>query len=543
MFNEIDKYVENAAEFVYAGIMEVSVVALNVPDIIHERIDEQLLSMGLTTKQLEGVLRYCPSEFFFKDNRFNIMKPTKILAETLVPYVEKGNSVRTWGEVPITNDENILEMLRVYECNCDDFIVEQRIISVCAYHALTTPAYIQNELLKTHTHLMTDHEVGPSPFYHREHHKSLSREEFDRLQRISEQNQALLAENLQLANENAVVKAKNEVVEQNELKLRTIINELPIPIIIRSKCKLLFSNEVAKDQLFIKYNTEHLTSFFNDFDKHLIGSPSSKVKEHQFILTNGKKKYFLVKSIHMFFERKPAIMHSFVDITKEKENEQLVIRSEKMQIAGELAASVAHELRNPLTAIKGFFHVLKSSGEDKEMYYHIINDELNRIEQISGELLTLAKPHSENRRNYNLVQLIEEVKLLLTSESNMKSIEIILDAVQDEININCENTKIKQVFINLIKNAIDAMDDGGNIVITLKVIQETIEVQVIDQGCGIPEELLDKVGEPFYTTKEKGTGIGMMVCYQIIENHGGSIEVESKVNIGTTFTIRLPLLI
>jgi two-component system sporulation sensor kinase A len=96
------------------------------------------------------------------------------------------------------------------------------------------------------------------------------------------------------------------------------------------------------------------------------------------------------------------------------------------------------------------------------------------------------------------------------------------------------------VFINLIKNAIDAMENGGNIVLHVMEIKESIQIQVMDQGCGIPKELLDKIGEPFYTTKEKGTGIGLMVCYQIIENYGGMIEMDSTEGIGTTFTITLP---
>nr|WP_285874150.1 ATP-binding protein [Halalkalibacter oceani] len=211
-----------------------------------------------------------------------------------------------------------------------------------------------------------------------------------------------------------------------------------------------------------------------------------------------------------------------------------------MNIAGELAASIAHELRNPLTAVKGFFHMIRKGADDKEMYYQIIGDELSRIEQISSELLILAKPHSENRRDHNILKLITDVKILLTPQSNMKSIEIVIQSCTQEMYVNCEMTKIKQVFINLIKNAIEAMEDGGRIFINLQKVGDAIQIQVIDHGSGIPKELLHKIGEPFYTTKEKGTGIGLLVCYQIIENHGGIIHVESEVNVGTTFTIVLP---
>ena len=123
------------------------------------------------------------------------------------------------------------------------------------------------------------------------------------------------------------------------------------------------------------------------------------------------EKNYIVKSIELSFEGESAILHSFIDISQEKENEKLIVRSEKMNIAGQPAASIAHEIRNPLTAVKGFFQLMKQRNEN-EMYYTIIDDELSRIEQITSELLTLAKPHSENRRIHNIVQLIEEVKII-----------------------------------------------------------------------------------------------------------------------------------
>lgn len=186
--------------------------------------------------------------------------------------------------------------------------------------------------------------------------------------------------------------------------------------------------------------------------------------------------------------------------------------------------------------------MLKKTDERKDMYYQIIEEELSRIEQIASELLTLAKPHSDNRRTHNLIQIIDEVKILLTPQANMENIEIIVQSNSEELYISCENTKIKQVFINLIKNAIDAMKNGGSIILKIKEVRDTIQVLVIDQGSGIPSEIMNKIGEPFYTTKEKGAGIGLMVCFQIIESHDGTIQLESKVGMGTTFTITLPAL-
>lgn len=154
--------------------------------------------------------------------------------------------------------------------------------------------------------------------------------------------------------------------------------------------------------------------------------------------------------------------------------------------------------------------------------------------------MTLAKPHADNRRNNNIVKLVAEVKLLLISQTNMSNIEIIVHTDNEELMIHCDNNKIKQVFINLMKNAIDAMESGGKIHINIKDGIEEVTIQFIDEGVGISPNLLKKIGEPFYTTKEKGTGIGLMVCFQIIESHKGTVQVQSEVNVGTTFTITLP---
>lgn len=543
MFTDEDMYVGNAVQYIYEGIQKEAVIFLMETEGMIERIKRELVKMRVSDLQLHSIIGIDSHEFYLDGHHFNHTGAGIELMALVQPYLDQGCHVRTWGQVPFPL-EDPLEHLITYECSCDEFINANRVISVCCYNGLSTPAFVQNELLKTHTHFMTDDEHYPSLSYNKEHHHSLSNEEMKRIHKIEEQLKFLQSKNAHLILENDSIKMKNELMQETEFKLRTIINELPIPIVIRNKERILFYNEIAVDRLYIEHDhfvkDTSIKRFFEEYPFHLVDDSSSKIQEHQFIHVNGKKNFYLVKSIVILFEGTPAILHAFVDITKEKENEGLLIRSEKMNIAGELAASIAHELRNPLTSIKGFFHMLKNSGEEKELYYNIIEDELSRIELISSELLSLAKPHSENRKSHNIVQIIEEVKLLLTSETNMKNIELHLDYSNRELYICCEDTKIKQVFINLIKNAIDAMEGGGTIILQITEMKESVQIQVIDQGCGIPEDLIDKIGEPFYTTKEKGTGIGLMVCYQIIENYDGTIEMDSTEGIGTTFTITLP---
>ncbi|QOR68048.1 MEDS domain-containing protein [Cytobacillus suaedae] len=542
MFNETKQYVLNAINFICEGIEREEIVFVIETDEMINKIKNHLSATNQRDEQLKFITYINNQEFYFKGEFFNYNGTGQKLINLVQPYLNSGYRIRTWGQVPVPSRDPI-ERLVSYECNCDGFISEQRVISVCCYNGITTPAYVQNELLKSHTHLITDEEFIKSPFYRKDYHKSITMEDADRLDRLEERNNYLQNKTTHLILENHLIKLKSEVIKDSESKLRTIINELPLPIIIRNKNTILFSNELTEMQfnLYKWVNEKSFKTFFKSYDSAFVDSSTTEIQEHKFIHNNGEKKYYIVKSIDILFEDTPAILHAFLDITQEKENENLLIRSEKMNIAGELAASIAHELRNPLTSIKGFFHMLKNTGEEKSMYYSIIEDELSRIEQISSELLSLAKPHSENRKNYNLIQIIDEIKFLLISEANMKNVELIVESNDKDIFVNCDDTKIKQVFINLLKNAIDAMDSGGNIIIRATNLSEEVKVEVIDQGSGIPEEMINKIGEPFYTTKEKGTGIGLMVCYQIIGNYGGTIEVDSNVGVGTTFTITLPI--
>lgn len=234
-----------------------------------------------------------------------------------------------------------------------------------------------------------------------------------------------------------------------------------------------------------------------------------------------------------------GVVVTFRDITEQKKADELMLKSEKLNLAGQLAAGISHEIRNPLTAIKGFFQLIKSSTQ-KDEYFTIIDNELERIEEISSELLMLAKPQTKRHEKYNLYDIINEVKLLLETQAIMKSILVRTEFESSYLEVVCDKTKIKQVFINLVKNAIEAMEKG-NITIKVSSCPNHISITVEDNGPGISKERLNRIGEPFYSTKEKGTGLGLLTSYKIIENHNGTISVDSVVGKGTTFLITLPL--
>lgn len=229
------------------------------------------------------------------------------------------------------------------------------------------------------------------------------------------------------------------------------------------------------------------------------------------------------------------------DISERKKAEEILLQSEKLSIVGELAAGVAHEIRNPLTTIKGFVQLYKwENGADE------INDlllsELGRIETITSEMLTLGKPQAVQLHRTNLRELVENTLELLSPQAHLENIQFNLCVEDAPFFITGEKNQLKQVFLNVLKNAIEAMPDGGNIDINLRKgeVSECV-LSVQDEGCGIPEELLPRLGEPFYSLKEKGTGLGLMICNKIIKQHHGSITYQSKAQKGTLVEIKLPL--
>ncbi len=265
--------------------------------------------------------------------------------------------------------------------------------------------------------------------------------------------------------------------------------------------------------------------------------------EKRMLRKDGKTINVRVVGFPMIVENEIVGMYGILrDITEEKRSEELLRRSEKLSVVGELAAAVAHEIRNPLTSIKGFIQMMENGVPEKDLYYQIVLSELNRIEQIISEMLVLAKPQSVCFQRKKIGHLIRHVLKLLEGQANLHNIQFIADLETDLQEIDCEENQLKQVFINLIKNAIEVMPDGGKITVTCrKAENDQLLIRIIDQGPGIPEDRLSRLGEPFYTTKEKGTGLGLMVSFKIIKDHNGTMHFSSSIGEGTTVDVLLPL--
>ncbi|MED1091033.1 ATP-binding protein [Bacillus paramycoides] len=251
-------------------------------------------------------------------------------------------------------------------------------------------------------------------------------------------------------------------------------------------------------------------------------------------------------SIDFFEARCLPLLHDKImviirDITERKKTEELLNKSDTLAAIGQLAAGVAHEVRNPLTVIKGFIQLFQINKEDQEKYFDLMLSEIERIEAILQEFLSIAKTDEIPTEKKNIYKIFENVVSLINTKTIMTNIQVELIADSSEIIIECSENQLKQVFINILQNSIEAMPDGGKISIHMKEMNEDgVIIDIVDEGIGIPEERIKRLGEPFYSTKEKGTGIGLMLSYKIIDSHQGAISIMSDVGVGTTVTIYLP---
>ncbi|MCL6558767.1 MAG: PAS domain-containing protein [Firmicutes bacterium] len=238
-------------------------------------------------------------------------------------------------------------------------------------------------------------------------------------------------------------------------------------------------------------------------------------------------------------------MAVFMPAGRQHELENAVVKAEKLAILGQMAAGMVHEIRNPLTVIGGFLQLLQDrlKGDSKEEYISIILAELKHVNSLISEFLQLAKPGFSKRTHCSISKIITDVIMLVESEAFMRKIEINSDTAMDIPPILGDSEQLKQVLLNIIKNAFDALSDGGKIFAQTSWDRHNgyVRVAIRDTGAGMDEQTLANMFDPFFTTKESGTGLGMFICKKIIDNHGGRIEVRSEPGRGTTVTVLLPL--
>jgi two-component system sporulation sensor kinase B len=224
-------------------------------------------------------------------------------------------------------------------------------------------------------------------------------------------------------------------------------------------------------------------------------------------------------------------------------NREKYMESERLNLISELSASVSHEIRNPLTVTSGFLQLLNESktiNKEEKQYITYSLEELKRAEKIVSDFLSFAKPQAENMVFSNLKEEIEYVNNVMKPYANFHQVDLQYDFA-NTLYIKYDQNQMRQCLINLYKNGIEAMkENGGTLSIDVSAQKNEIKIKIADDGIGMTEEEVSRVGKPYYSTKEEGTGLGMVMVYSTINKLKGKIDVKSEKDKGTIFTITIP---
>ncbi len=241
------------------------------------------------------------------------------------------------------------------------------------------------------------------------------------------------------------------------------------------------------------------------------------------------------------FNGEQFILSVINDITERKRLEEEMARLERLNLIGEMAAGIGHEIRNPMTTVRGFLQLLGGKKECAQFnkYYELMIEELDRANSIITEFLSLAKKKTLSRKTQNLNPIVGALLPLIQADAT-RAEKYVKATLGDTPDLLLDEKEIRQLILNLVRNGLEAMSSGGYITIRTYMNGKNVVLAVDDQGKGIEPGVLEKIGTPFFTTKDSGTGLGLAVCYSIAARHEATIEVETSPR-GSTFYIKFKL--
>jgi PAS domain S-box-containing protein len=352
-------------------------------------------------------------------------------------------------------------------------------------------------------------------------------------------------------------KREKEKTLRDSAKLyQKIIKFVPEPIVLSDQGIIIYVNRLALQVIGITSAAEVIGLSILEFihpsyhETHMqtvenitLSDEPTPFEERVIIRRDGQHIDVELSSIRINnYMGKDVMLTVIRDLTDRKRSEELLIRSEKLSAIGQLAAGVAHEIRNPLTALKGFTQLLSAKYPETPHYFNIMANEIDRITLIVNEFMTLAKPHFTQFNCEPLEPILQSVISILETQAILLNVELKVSYDQTSPLVYGNVDQLKQVFLNIIKNAFEAMPKGGEVTLSVTTMEDGyVHIQIKDEGSGIPEELIKRIGEPFLTTKEKGTGLGIMISTRIIEAHKGTLQLSSVPNEGTMVEITLPV--
>lgn len=355
------------------------------------------------------------------------------------------------------------------------------------------------------------------------------------------------------------VKQEQEIKNLN-LQAQTILNAITAPTMILDDAgKIVACNNSYADLIEIEYSNiigmdiHKLYDILNFSDKenmHVFkkGYFKNEVTDWLIKTPKGKKKQLQITTsvITNIYNDNIGIVSVARDISNMKEEQLKLINQEKLALLGQMGATIVHETRNFLTTIKGNSQLIELYADDEKIkkYARKINTDTDEVNKIISDFLSLSKPRETELEEVAFNDLVSSMKNTIETSSLMKKVELVSDLDYDERYILCDETQIRQVILNVCKNAVEAMEEISSPVLHISTeldeYRKEVFINISDNGSGIDNEIIKKIGTPFFTTKKTGTGLGLNACYQIIKEHKGRIDVESELGKGTTFTIMIP---
>ncbi|HHY27044.1 MAG TPA: PAS domain S-box protein, partial [Desulfitobacterium dehalogenans] len=337
--------------------------------------------------------------------------------------------------------------------------------------------------------------------------------------------------------------AINDALEASQRRFKQIMEGISDGLFsIDKEWRLLFYNDVAKkyfDKSDEELKMKNILEIFPDFSLTVTYQYISEVFisaepayfEGEGILTPER---IFHTSIYPFEE---GITVFFRDITEQRQQQHEMARLERLNLVGQMAAGISHEIRNPLTTVKGFLQLRgsKVSDSDEREYNELMISEIDRANTIISEFLSLAKNNMDSTKEQDINQIIYRIFPMIQADANNGNKELILN-LNPLPSLMLNENEIRQLILNFVRNALEVTPPGGCVIIRTYEERNLIVLAVQDQGCGIPEEIRDKIGTPFFTTKESGTGLGIAISMGIAHRHNAELVFDTG-NQGTTFKV------
>ncbi len=348
-------------------------------------------------------------------------------------------------------------------------------------------------------------------------------------------------------------KNTEQVLRQSEEKFSTAFHAIPIMMILATVEDGRFIDVNETFCAGTGYKREAIIGY-TSLDINLFKDPQKRQDLRNELMQYGKLENFDLEvryktgeirqgkiwSRLFYYNEKPCHITGYIDLTEQQRLEKEMGHLDRLNLVGEMAASIGHEIRNPMTAIRGFLQMLKDRENYKKdlTYFNIMIEELDRANEIISEYLNMAKDKNVDLQPKYLDLIVKSIYPMIQADANYQEKNVKLNLGKPPIPL-VDESEIRQMILNLARNGLEAMSPGGILTIGTTFEGEEIVLFVKDEGCGIDPMLMEKLGTPFITTKEKGTGLGLAVCYSIAARHHAKIGIETGAN-GTTFSVHFP---